>query len=177
MTIDDYFDTEVRWILNTVTETLYNNPSLPFHQVEQIFFQRWWKQASAKQQEQFRTMYNRGQIEFLNGGWVMHDDAVTTYTAMIDKNTLGHNFINDIYGPYALTRTGWTNDTIGLSSITAKINKLCKMDYHVITRVTFEVKQKLSDEANLDFLWKFDSTHNDTKHQLFTHIWHDGYCT
>jgi alpha-mannosidase len=63
--------------------------TLKFVWVEQIFFQKWWKTvATQDQQNKFRTILKRGQIEFLNGGWVMHDDATTTYTAMIDQTTL-----------------------------------------------------------------------------------------
>jgi len=49
----------------------------------------------------------RGQLEFSNGGWSMHDEAATHYIAMIDQTTLGHNFIGDHFGEGALPRVGW----------------------------------------------------------------------
>ncbi len=72
--------------------------------------------------------------------------------------------------------SGWTVDPFGLSSVTAKINKLFKMDYHVISRISFEVKDKMKADGNLEFLWKFDPTHSDEKHQIFTHVWYGLYC-
>jgi hypothetical protein len=177
MTMDEYFNTQVKSILDTVTQSLTNNPKLTFHQVEQIYFNKWWKQATAKQQQQFRDLYTRGQVEFLNGGWVMHDDAVTTYSAMIDQTTLGHQFINDLFGAAALPRTGWTVDPFGVSSVTAKINKAFRQDYHVVSRLSFEVKDKMKKDGDLDFLWRFDPTHDDDKHQILTHVWWDMYCT
>ena len=51
----------------------------------------------------------------------MHDDACTTYSAMIDQTTMGHQFINDLFGAEALPITGWTVDPFGLSPVTAKV--------------------------------------------------------
>jgi beta-glucosidase/6-phospho-beta-glucosidase/beta-galactosidase len=51
----------------------------------------------------------------------MHDDAITTFGAMIDQTTLGHQFINDLFGPDYLPKTGWTIDPFGLSPVTAKV--------------------------------------------------------
>jgi hypothetical protein len=51
----------------------------------------------------------------------MHDDACPTYSAMIDQTTMGHQFINDLFGADALPITGWTVDPFGLSPITAKV--------------------------------------------------------
>jgi alpha-mannosidase len=89
--------------------------------VEQVYFQKWWKQASAEQQRKFKSILAAKQIEFINGGWVMHDDAITTYSSMIDQTTMGHHFINDVFGADALPKSGWTVDPFGLSAVTAKV--------------------------------------------------------
>jgi hypothetical protein len=51
------------------------------------------------------------------------------------------------------------------------------MDYHVINRITYSVKDEMKKNANLNFLWRFDPAHNDKAHELFTSVWVDGYCT
>jgi hypothetical protein len=32
-------------------------------------------------------------------------------------------------------------------------------------------------DQSLNFLWRFDPTHDDAAHQVFTHVWYDGYCS
>jgi alpha-mannosidase len=75
--------------------------------VEQAFFQRWWRQQNdATRQLTQRLVANR-QLEFVNGGWCMHDEASTYYVDMIDQTTLGHKFITLEFGPEALPTIGW----------------------------------------------------------------------
>jgi alpha-mannosidase len=105
----------------------------------------------------------------------MHDDASTTYTSMIDQTTLGHQFIADVFGEEYLPRVGWTIDPFGLSSVTPKINHEFKEDYHVIVRVSYERKKQLIDDRSLEFLWRYDPVHNDSKHEIFTHVTYEHY--
>ena len=56
----------------------------------QSFFSRWWKLQSAARKDDIRMLVYRGQLEFVNGGWVQHDEAAAHYVAMIDQTTLGH---------------------------------------------------------------------------------------
>lgn len=47
------------------------------------------------------------QLEFVNGGWCMHDEAATHYVDMVDQTTLGHTFIATEFGEAAAPRIGW----------------------------------------------------------------------
>jgi hypothetical protein len=40
----------------------------------------------------------RKQLEFINGGWCMHDEASPLWTAMVDQTTRGHQFILKHFG-------------------------------------------------------------------------------
>jgi hypothetical protein len=35
----------------------------------------------------------------------------------------------------------------------------------------------MKQQNSLDFLWRFDPSHNDASHQIFTSVWWDSYCT
>jgi hypothetical protein len=35
----------------------------------------------------------------------------------------------------------------------------------------------MKEKNSLDFIWRFDPTHEDADHQIFTHVWWDMYCT
>jgi hypothetical protein len=47
----------------------------------------------------------------------MNDEATTTYGAVIDQTTMGHQFITNVFGEKYLPRTGWTIDPCNVSLI------------------------------------------------------------
>jgi hypothetical protein len=53
-------------------------------------FRRWWRDQDAATQAATRGLVSKGQIEFVNGGWCMADDASPSMDAQIDQVTLGH---------------------------------------------------------------------------------------
>ena len=75
--------------------------------VEQAFFQRFWREANEYDKNLTQQLVSSGQLEFVNGGWCMHDEAATHYVDMIDQTTLGHRFIVDEFGTEALPTIGW----------------------------------------------------------------------
>ena len=96
-TVDEYFygdrndiqTAEVQYILDTVTEELTRDPTKRFIYVEMGFFYRWWNQQDDLTKSQFRRLVKTGQLEFVNGGWCMHDEANPYYEDMVDQMTLG----------------------------------------------------------------------------------------
>ena len=48
-----------------------------------------------------------GQLEFINGGWCMSDEAAPFYVDMVDQQTLGHQFLLQQFGTDAIPKTGW----------------------------------------------------------------------
>ena len=80
---------EVQNIISSVIKELAWNPDRKFIYVEQAFFQRWWAEADAKTQSLTQQLVAAGQLEFINGGWCMHDEATPSFVDMIDQTTLG----------------------------------------------------------------------------------------
>ena len=80
-------------IINAVIKELAWNPDRKFSYVEQAFFQRWWDEADDKMREVTRGLVASGQLEFINGGWCMHDEASPGFADMVDQTTLGHRLI------------------------------------------------------------------------------------
>lgn len=56
-------------------------------------------------QETVRGLVKNGQLELINGGWSLHDEACPTYDDMIDNMMLGHKFIEENFG--VKPRIGW----------------------------------------------------------------------
>ena len=72
ITVDEYYDREVRSIINTVVASLAKNPTRKFMYVEQAFFQRWWREQNDTQRQLAQRLVADKQLEFVNGGWCMH---------------------------------------------------------------------------------------------------------
>ena len=56
----------------------------------QSFFTRWWREQNEDTKELVKKLVANGQLYFVNGGWVQHDEAAAHYVAMIDQTTRGH---------------------------------------------------------------------------------------
>jgi hypothetical protein len=114
-TVDQYFTGvnrtnsfgNVHAILDSVLDGLLANRDRKFSYGEQAFFQRWYRTLSEKRRQQLRQVVSDGQLEFINGGWCMHDEATTYYLDMIDQTTLGHRYIRDQFGEQANPKAGW----------------------------------------------------------------------
>jgi len=76
--------------------------------VEQAFFQRWLESASDTQVAQMKEVVAAGQLEFINGGWCMHDEASPSYVDMVDQTQLGHRLIKEQFG--VVPRATWQID-------------------------------------------------------------------
>jgi hypothetical protein len=59
------------------------------------------------------------QLEFINGGWCMHDEASPLWTAMVDQTTRGHQFLVKNFGQDAAPKGTWQIDPFGHSSTQA----------------------------------------------------------
>ena len=119
VTVDQYYIGSVQYILTTVIEQLQVNPDRKFIYVEQAYFQRWWREQNEDVRSQVRALVKSGQLEFINGGWCMHDEAGTHYIDMIDQTTYGHRFIKEQFG--VAPKVGWQIDPFGHSATQAAL--------------------------------------------------------
>ena len=112
-TVDQYYSGSntlfqhagVRWVLDSVFEQLQLNSTYKFNVVEQAFFQMWYQRLPQSKQQAVQRLVHNGQLNFINGGYCMHDEAAPSYSDMIDQTTLGHKFLIDEFG--FRPRVGW----------------------------------------------------------------------
>ena len=83
--VDRYYEEEVRYIYDTVVEALLKNPARRFIFVEVAFFMRWWAEQDEATQNATRGLFASGQLEFVNGGWCMADDASPRLDDFVDQ--------------------------------------------------------------------------------------------
>jgi hypothetical protein len=173
-TVTGYYQSQVKHIIDTSLQALLDNPKRKFIYVEQSFFTRWWydPNTSDAQRTSLKKVVDNGQWEFVLGGWVMPDEAATTYGGVIDQLTLGHQFLLSTFG--VRPTKGWQIDPFGASSVTPIIYKLAGCDGHIIDRITN--KGSYEPSQHLEFLWHGSPTLG-KKAELFSEIMGGGgYC-
>ena len=119
VTVDQYFFTEVYYVIDTVVDQLEKDPMRHFIYVETGFFARWWDEQPDKRRDATRKLVASGQLEFINGAWCMHDEAAPTYIEMVDQTTRGHQFLIKNFGSTAIPRATWQIDPFGHSNTQA----------------------------------------------------------
>ena len=153
-TFDKYYTDEVKHILTTVTEALTNNPHRKFGWVEISFLEKWWIEQPDNIKNNFKQLYENGQIEFLMGGWVSNDEATVTYMQCINQMTEGHRFLLREFGPDAIPRIGWQIDPFGLSQATATMFSQMCFDANAAWRVGGTNRRDYVDRKLLEFVWR-----------------------
>jgi len=145
-TVDQYFFgrnnsiqlASVQYILDSSIAALQENPKRRFVYVEMAYLYRWWKQQTEEMKSTVRNLVRRGQLSFLNGGWVMNDEATPTYFDMIDQQTLGADFIVKEFGPEFVPTIGWQPDPFGHSAFQATAYALMGMDAYFFGRIDLQ---------------------------------------
>lgn len=162
-TVDEYYSGRnnsiqhavVRSILTSVQQSLAQDPTRRFTYVEQAFFQRWWREQSEASRELTRSQVRNGQLNFVNGGWCMHDEAATHYVAMVDQTTLGHRLLKDQFGDDGIPTVGWQLDPFGHSSTQAALLSAdAGFDALYFGRIDYQDLELRNKERRAEFIWR-----------------------
>ncbi|KAJ4838393.1 hypothetical protein Tsubulata_017421, partial [Turnera subulata] len=115
----------------------------------QAFFQRWWREQSEEVQSVVKALVSSGQLELINGGMCMHDEAAPHYIDMIDQTTLGHRFIKQEFN--LTPRIGWQIDPFGHSAVQAYLlGAEVGFDSLFFARIDYQDRAKRKDEKTLE---------------------------
>lgn len=164
----------MRYIINSILESLNKNPNHKFTYVEQSFWQRWWSEAKDEQKELARKLVKNGQLELNLGGWVMHDEACTNYEGMIHQMALGTKYIKDQFG--IRPRVGWHIDPFGHSSQNARLMSEMGFDAFGTNRIDYLDKERRRQSQTLETIWR-GSTSLDEDSDIFMFNFWDHYYT
>ncbi|TKY55925.1 Alpha-mannosidase protein [Spatholobus suberectus] len=147
----------VQNVLDSVVVSLQKDPNRKFVFAETAFFHRWWVEQSPETQEQVRKLVDAGQLEFINGGWCMHDEATTHYIDMIDQTTLGHRFIKDQFNK--TPTVGWQIDPFGHSAVQAYLlGAELGFDSVHFARIDYQDRAKRKADKSLEVVWRGSKT-------------------
>jgi lysosomal alpha-mannosidase len=138
---------------------------------EVSFLSRWWQQANEQQKDAVRKLHAAGQLEFIGGGWVMHDEADTSMRGILNQMTEGLLFLNTTLG--VRPTVGWHIDPFGHSSFTPELYSLLTYDVFVLNRIPDPIKQRMKRDRDLEFHWR----NRHTNRTVFAHVLDSHYAT
>eukprot|EP00301_Raphidiophrys_heterophryoidea_P000324 c10160_g2_i1.p1 GENE.c10160_g2_i1~~c10160_g2_i1.p1 ORF type:complete len:1006 (+),score=235.35 c10160_g2_i1:43-3018(+) len=178
-TVDQYFagknesiqHAAVHQIISSAMDALAKNPNRKFIYVEIAFFWRWWQQQTDSRKQQVRDFVQNGQLEFINGGWCMHDEASTHFQSMIDQTTEGHTFIKQTFNVAPTVQ--WQIDPFGHSSTNADLSLQMGFTSLFFGRADYADVMQRQNLKQMELLW-FPSQSTPAE-SLFTHILYRGY--
>ncbi|KAG5526953.1 hypothetical protein RHGRI_028029 [Rhododendron griersonianum] len=158
----------VQNVLDSVISSLLDDKNRKFIYVEMAFFQRWWRQQSEVLKIKVKELISSGQLEFINGGMSMHDEATPHYIDLIDQTTLGHQFIINEFGQRP--RVGWQIDPFGHSAVQAYLlGAELGFDSLFFARIDYQDRAKRRAEKTLEVVWQGSKSLGSSS-QIFTGI-------
>ncbi|XP_012967983.1 epididymis-specific alpha-mannosidase [Mesocricetus auratus] len=163
-------------VYTTVVAELTRGEQRRFIAVEQEFFRLWWDGVASEQQKhQVRQLLDEGRLEFVLGGQVMHDEAVTHLDDQILQLTEGHGFLYETFG--IQPQFSWHVDPFGASATTPTLFAMAGFNAHVISRIDYNLKDAMQEAQALQFVWRGSPTLSE-KQEIFTHVMDCySYCT
>jgi hypothetical protein len=75
------------WLCNCMLHLYHPCPVLLL--CTQAFFIKWWGERSESARSRVRSLVASGQLQFLNGGVVQHDEATSHYSSIVDQMSAG----------------------------------------------------------------------------------------
>lgn len=164
----------VQYILDSLIPALLADKNRKFIYVEMAFLQRWWREQSEGMKSIVKDLVKSGQLELINGGMVMHDEAATHYIDMIDQTTLGHQFIKKEFG--VTPRIGWQIDPFGHSAVQAYLlGAEVGFDSLFFARIDYQDREKRMDEKRLEFVWQGSKSLGSTAQIFSGAFWQGNY--
>eukprot|EP01129_Flabellula_baltica_P000848 TRINITY_DN1078_c0_g1_i1.p1 TRINITY_DN1078_c0_g1~~TRINITY_DN1078_c0_g1_i1.p1 ORF type:complete len:965 (+),score=111.58 TRINITY_DN1078_c0_g1_i1:28-2895(+) len=181
-TVDEYYvgarehiqHAGVQYILDNVMYALNQNPDRKFIYVETAFFYRWWNQQDNDMKNLVKKFVANGQLEFINGGWSMNDEATTHYQVITENMAMGARYLQSIFG--IVPKVGWHIDPFGHQQTQAALMYQFGFDGFFFARIDFEDYQQRKESRNLQTIWR-PSPSAGPQNQVFVGAFWDGtYC-
>ncbi|XP_062614483.1 alpha-mannosidase 2x-like [Saccostrea cucullata] len=166
-TFEEYFASYANRTLSLITDQLTRNSAWRFVWSEVCWLERWWENASQKQKNDMKRLITNGQFEILSGGWVMPDEAVVHYSAMLNQLIDGHQWLLTNIG--TVPNISWSIDPFGHSPTMAYLQRRSGIKAMVIQRIHFGIKRFLAKNQMLEFQWT-QMWGRDSSTGIMTHV-------
>ena len=148
----EYSDLIVTHIIRSSTDYLGKNSNAKFSFCD-IGFLKHWTDANPDNIEAFRKVVQSGQMEILNGGFAVHDNACVYFDDIINTYEYGREYALKNYGYNP--RTGWLIDPFGLSLTTARLYSEMGYEQYVTNRVSDWERDEMRKKGQTEKNWVF----------------------
>lgn len=164
-TVDEYYAQDVSRILDAVVDQLAADSARRFNWAEVAYFARWYEAADDATRTTARSLVARGQLAFVGGGWVQHDDAITAHENLQLQMALGMAFLESEFG--VVPTAAWQIDTFGVATPTL----FHQMGFRelVINRIDHHAEDVLKGDGALEFDWAVYAD-GDSSASVHTHV-------
>ena len=170
-TFDKYYEDQVEKILSNVIKNLMENEKRTFVFSEISFFKKWWDNQNETIKSNVKKLVNEKRFEFINGGYVMEDEAVGYFSDGIIQLRTGLEFLKKNFD--IVPNIVWLLDEFGHTMAHAYLYSIFGFKKIILGRSTQNFKEKFHSTKDLNLNWvPFDKKNN----SLFTHIVYDYYC-
>ena len=179
LTFEEYKNNYSNKIHSTIVHQLKRNENSTFAICEIGFFKYYYDTLDQNSKNDIKRLVTKGQIEFVNGGWVSNDEAVTYYSDIILQMKRGNEFILKEFN--FIPRVAWNLDVFGHSNGMQFLYSAMGFDYTLFTRDT-EI-QRRKDKGELEWVWYPFYRHFNNKKPILSHsyfyhyVLHCGLCT
>jgi hypothetical protein len=170
-TFDEYYNDQVSKILTNAVNNLIENKNRTFVYSEISFFKKWWDLQNDTTKENVKKLVSEKRFEFVNGGYVMGDEATSYFVDATIQLRLGLEFLKNTFN--ITPHIAWLLDEFGHTMSHAYMYSQFGYDKIVLGRSTQSFKDKYYKDQNLNLYWV---PFNDTNHKIFAHIIYDYYC-
>ena len=152
VTEQEYEDLLVSHILRSSSTYLAGNPRTKFSFCN-IGFLKHWIDSDPKNSQLFKKVVDSGQMEILNGGFAVHDNAAPYFDDILNTYEYGREFVFKQFGQ--VPRTGWLIDPFGLSLTTARLYSEMGYDQYVTNRMADWDRDDMRNRGQLQKNWLF----------------------
>ena len=99
-------------------------------------------------------LVNTGQFEFLLGGWCMNDEAASHYSAMLEQNGLGLQWLRATFGECGRPHGAWQIDPFGHSKGNAELFALMGYDSVYFARMDYQEYNQRAKDQETEMVWR-----------------------
>ncbi|GAM22437.1 hypothetical protein SAMD00019534_056120 [Acytostelium subglobosum LB1] len=171
-TINDYYRYDVSDILYTVTQAVNNGTLRKFSWSDIGFLDLWWQDQSDDTKNIFTRLVKEGRIEFVNGGYVMSDEACTSAEAFINNLQEGNKFIIQHFGEQYIAKNAWQIDPFGHAAKTPALFSYANYENIILHRIDERIRDDLGASKDMEFIWRGSDGINS---ELFAHVLDQSY--
>ena len=176
-TTEEYYTYEqIDDIYKNVIQELYDDikKEKTFIINEVIYFKRWYDGSLPENQFKMKQLIQDKRIEIVTGGFVVNDEATTSYNDIVDQIRLGQQFLLEEFN--ILPKTAMYFDSYGHSAGNAHLMAQLNFENLILGRMHVDYLELFQEKNWTEFYWvPFDN--NNSNKKIFTHILplHYGY--